>query len=91
MQPHCTIQVSRNDENDHLCMYNIFCKLNLSFNLIWIIESLAHGLSVFGELGASKLLEIMALICPAIKDTETDMIINMDYEVLFHYSSWLSF
>ncbi|XP_034188696.1 uncharacterized protein LOC117608151 isoform X2 [Osmia lignaria lignaria] len=61
MESQCTIQVSRNDENDHL----------------------SHGLSVFGELGPSKLLEIMALICPAIKDIETDMIINMDYELTF--------
>lgn len=27
------------------------------------------------------MIEIMTLICPGIKDTNTDIIINMDYKV----------
>nr|XP_012138500.1 PREDICTED: radial spoke head 10 homolog B-like [Megachile rotundata] len=43
----------------------------------------AYGLLVFKELGTLKLLEIMVLICPAIKDVETDAIVNMEYEFTF--------
>ncbi|XP_076650298.1 uncharacterized protein LOC143357661 [Halictus rubicundus] len=40
----------------------------------------ADGLLVFRELGATKMLEIIALVCPGIKDPDNGFIINMDYE-----------
>ncbi|XP_076235725.1 uncharacterized protein LOC143180079 [Calliopsis andreniformis] len=40
-------------------------------------------LSDFGQLGASRLVEIMASICPAIKDTENGVVIYIDYELTF--------
>ncbi|XP_066597451.1 radial spoke head 10 homolog B-like [Prorops nasuta] len=44
---------------------------------------LATDLFAFQELGATKLIEIIANICPLIKCNETDLIINMDYELTF--------
>ncbi|XP_017758942.1 PREDICTED: uncharacterized protein LOC108549884 [Eufriesea mexicana] len=43
----------------------------------------ANGLLVFGELGALKMVEIMTLICPGIKDADSGLIINMDYKLTF--------
>lgn len=35
------------------------------------------------ELGPEDFINIMSLICPAIKDPETGVIVNMDYQVIF--------
>lgn len=36
---------------------------------------------IFSQLGVIKMIEVMTLICPGIKDTNTGIIINMDYKV----------
>ncbi|XP_076637035.1 uncharacterized protein LOC143349576 [Colletes latitarsis] len=41
-------------------------------------NNLLHGLIVFKQLGAVKMIEIITLTCPGIKDS--NIIINMDYE-----------
>ncbi|XP_043511249.1 radial spoke head 10 homolog B-like isoform X1 [Frieseomelitta varia] len=42
-----------------------------------------NELLVFGQLGISKITEIMTLICPGIKDASSGIIINMDYKLTF--------
>ncbi|XP_068989796.1 LOW QUALITY PROTEIN: radial spoke head 10 homolog B-like [Neodiprion pinetum] len=46
-------------------------------------DDLAHELFALRHIGARKMVSIMATICPGIKDQETDMIVNMDYELSF--------
>ncbi|XP_046737136.1 radial spoke head 10 homolog B-like [Diprion similis] len=46
-------------------------------------DDLAHELFALRHIGARKMISIIAEICPGIKDQETDMIINMDYELSF--------
>ncbi|CAK9826598.1 Radial spoke head 10 homolog B2 [Anthophora retusa] len=58
--PHCTIDISRrNDNNIH------------------------NRLLVYKQLEASKMVEIMTLICLEIKDTNSSIIKNMDYKLTF--------
>ncbi|KZC08199.1 Radial spoke head 10 like protein B, partial [Dufourea novaeangliae] len=38
-------------------------------------------LLVFKELGAAKMIDIIALICPGVKDPDSGVIININYEV----------
>ncbi|XP_017792631.1 PREDICTED: radial spoke head 10 homolog B-like [Habropoda laboriosa] len=58
--PHCTIDVSRkNDDNTD------------------------NRLLVYKQLEASKMVEIMTLICPEIKDANNSIIKNMDYKLTF--------
>lgn len=38
------------------------------------------------QLGVIKMIEVMTLICPGIKDTNTGIIINMDYKVQIEIS-----
>ncbi|XP_016922960.1 uncharacterized protein LOC108004514 isoform X1 [Apis cerana] len=46
-------------------------------------NNLINKLLIFSQLGVIKMIEIMTLICPGIKDTNTDIIINMDYKLTF--------
>lgn len=44
-------------------------------------NNLINKLLIFSQLGVIKMIEVMTLICPGIKDTNTGIIINMDYKV----------
>ncbi|XP_031774704.1 radial spoke head 10 homolog B-like isoform X5 [Apis florea] len=46
-------------------------------------NNLINKLLIFSQLGAVKMIEVMTLICPGIKDTNTGIIINMDYKLTF--------
>ncbi|KAG7208859.1 hypothetical protein KM043_015044 [Ampulex compressa] len=43
----------------------------------------AHELLAFRELGAPKMLETISKVCPSIKDIDSDVIIDMEYELTF--------
>ncbi|XP_024943992.1 uncharacterized protein LOC107270912 isoform X7 [Cephus cinctus] len=46
-------------------------------------DKLSNTLYAFRKLGAKKMTQILADVCPAIKDKDTGMIINMEYKITF--------
>lgn len=84
--PHSTIDVPRKNDNN-LCTYSTLYKLSIISSLTSkkTLQIPANGLLVFRQLGASKIVAIMTSICPGIKDTNTDVITNMDYKVWHYY------
>ncbi|KOX81041.1 Radial spoke head 10 like protein B [Melipona quadrifasciata] len=59
------------------------CMINISRKNENNLYSRSNELLVFGQLGISKMTEIMTLICPGIKDASSGIIINMDYKLTF--------
>lgn len=84
--PHSTIDVPRINDNN-LCTYSTLYKLSIISSLTSkkTLQIPANGLLVFRQLGASKIVAIMTSICPGIKDTNSDVITNMDYKVWHYY------
>lgn len=89
--PDRTINISRRDANN-LCSsgYSTFYKNDRTCFVCVknVIRITANGLLVFTQLGTRKMIEIMMLICPGIKDANSGAIINMDYKVYYRHSNF---
>lgn len=89
--PDCTINILRRYANN-LCSsgYSTFYKnYHTCFVCVKdVIRITANGLLVFTQLGTRKMIEIMMLICPGIKDANSGVIINMDYKVYYRNSNF---
>lgn len=89
--PDRTINISRRNANN-LCSsgYSTFYKnYRTCFVCVKnVIRITANGLLVFTQIGTRKMIEIMMLICPGIKDASSGVIINMDYKVYYRNSNF---